>query len=260
MGDFSAFSRRGFVLALAFLAGAACGGSQPAAEAGGAAAKSVNVRTYGSLKATMEERNLGTVISLAQLRGDSALVGLGLLSALRGEVVMANGEAWLAYPNTDGTVRAQKAGANDETLNFLVAATVPEWQSVPLVEDTKFSDLGDAIERLAKSSLLDTSKPIPFVVDGPLVNLHFSVVNGVAFAADREVSPEALKTASPKVKLDSAEGTLVGFFSDGEHPEFLEPDTNVHVHVVVSSRSEAGHVDSVDLPHGTAVRLPLPAR
>jgi alpha-acetolactate decarboxylase len=260
MGDFRPISIRGCSLAFAFFAAAACGGARPTAEAGGSALKSVNVRTYGSLKATMEERSLGTVISLAQLRGDSALVGLGLLSSLRGEVLIVNGETWLSYPNTDGTVRSQKAGANDETLNFLVAATVPDWQSVPLEEDTKFSDLGDAIQRLATSSLLDTKKPIPFVVDGALVNLNFSVVNGVAFAADREVSPEALKTASPKVKLDSAQGTLVGFFSDDERPEFLEPGTDVHAHVVVSSRSEAGHVDSVDLPRGTAIRLPMPAR
>jgi alpha-acetolactate decarboxylase len=257
-----AFPMRCFLFSLSLFAGSACGGAPPATEPGASQSNSasVNVRTYGSLKATIEDRMLDKVVSLAQLRGDRALVGFGLLSALRGEVVLVNGEAWLSYPNTDGTVRSAKAGANDETLAFLVAATVPEWQDVPLTEDIEFDALDDVVERLAKSARLDTEKPIPFVVEGALVNLNYSVVNGAAFAAGGKLSREALKAASPKVKLASAQGTLVGFFSREERPEFLEPGTNVHVHVVVSSRNEAGHVDSVDLPRGTALRFPVPGR
>jgi acetolactate decarboxylase len=262
MTDLPAFPTRGFLLSLTLFAGSACGGARPATEPGGSqsTSASVNVRTYGSLKPTIEDRMLDSVVSLAQLRGDKALVGFGLLSALRGEVVVVNGEAWLSYPKTDGTLRSEKAGAHDETLAFLVAATVPAWQDVPLAEDVKFDDLADTVERLAKSSQLDTERPIPFVVEGALLNLNYSVVNGGAFAAEGKVSREALKAASPKVKLASAQGTLVGFFSREEHPEFLEPDTNVHVHVVVDSRSEAGHVDSVDLPRGTALRFPVPGQ
>lgn len=258
MTDLSVFSTYGRALGLGLVL-FGCGGQRPAAApvSADAAAASGAVRTYGSLRAAIEERRLDSVISLSRLRDEKALVGFGLLSALRGEVMMVGGESWLSYPKSDGTLRSEKAGANDETLAFLVVASVPDWQSVPLTEDTKLDELGEVVARLATTSGLDAEKPLPFLVEGALVNLQYSVINGAPFATDPQISREALRTASPRVKLESAQGTLVGFYSPEEQPDFLDPDTDVHVHVVVSSRNEAGHVENVDLPRGTNIRLPL---
>jgi acetolactate decarboxylase len=200
------------------------------------------------------------VVSLKSLRPAKNLIGLGSLSALRGEIVIIPNEIWVAYPHEAGALRANELGAADETAGFLVTASVPDWQTLPLPEDTDFSELPDAIEKLGESGGLNVERPFPFLIEGAFANLALKVVDGRAFQGQTRLSLEELEVAAAKAKLAAVDGVLVGFFASQDQPEFLHPGTRLHVHAVLPAEELAGHVDRVDLARGTTVRIPAPAR
>lgn len=219
----------------------------------------IALRTYGSLQFLMDQGQTRPVVSLASLRADKTLVGLGSLSALRGEIAIIPNEIWVAYPNDDGgTSRANELGAGDETAAFLVTASVPNWQTVPLEEDTSFDKLPEALEAIGRSAGLNVDRPFPFLIEGSLANLSFNVVDGRPFQGATRFDREQLSVASPKRKYDAIVGTVVGFFGKDEYREFLHPGTRLHAHVVLRSERQMGHVDSVDLPRGATFRVPAP--
>jgi acetolactate decarboxylase len=146
----------------------------------------------------------------------------------------------------------------DDTAGFLVTASVPAWQPVPITENVNFDDLPEAVEELASRAGLDVQRPFPFLIDGALANLEFNVADGRNFPTGVAVTRDELMVSAAKSKFASIEGTIVGFFGKGEHPAFLHPDTHLHLHVIVPSEKKMGHVDRVDLPRGVTVRVPLP--
>jgi acetolactate decarboxylase len=219
-----------------------------------------SIETYGSLQAVIDYGKTGSVVGLSRFKGNKSMIGLGLLSSLRGEFAVVEGEAWVSYPNNDGTLRSTELGANDETAAFMIAAVVPDWQSLALPQQAAFDDLEDAIENLGRSAGLDVERPFPFLIEGALVNLAFSVVDGRAFMSETALSRDALMAASVKAQYPSVQGTIVGFFSKQEQPEFLEPGASMHLHVILRNEKQAGHVTRVDLPTGSSFRLPVPSR
>jgi len=238
----------------------ACGSRPPPLEPGAASATPpVEVRTYGSLQDMFERGATRPVVSLASLKGERGLVGLGSLSGLRGEIAIVPGGIWVSQRNDDGSSSTKELGAGDETAAFLVAASVTEWQPIPLAENVPFDDLPDAIEELAGRAGVDVSRPFPLLIDGPLANLELNVVDGRAFPSGVKISREALMVSAAKSKFDSVEGTIVGFFGAGR-PDFLHPETQLHLHVLVPSKNQMGHVDHVDLPRGATVRVPVSRR
>ena len=198
-------------------------------------------------------------MALAPLKKDKHAVGLGLLSSLRGEITLFDGQAFLSVPSPDGGFRTEELGAHEDGAAFLVMASVPEWQSVSLPQNTVLEDLPSALSELAEGAGVDVERPFPFLLEGGVGNLVLSVVDGSAFAGEREVSEDALKAASRKATRASCQGTGVGFFAKGEHPEYLA-SSPIHLHFVEQSGKLAGHVEQVDLPSGTRFRLPLARR
>jgi alpha-acetolactate decarboxylase len=243
-------------LPLALAAACSRGGGEVRGAEGAAAAPSL-VRTHGSFEAATRQGKTSKVVDLAPLRADKQSLGLGLLSSLRGEVTMFDGQVFLSLPNQDGSFRTEELGAHQDGAAFMVVASVPHWQTVQLPKNTSLDELPAALEELAQGAGLDVEQPLPFMIEGGVGNLTLSVVDGSAFAGDRQVSDDALKTASRKVTRASCQGTGVGFFAKGDHPEFLAEGTAVHLHFVEQLTKLAGHVESVDLPSGTSFRLPV---
>lgn len=242
------------------LLSAACSHGGADAKSASASAPAVAVQVHGSLEAATRQGKTSSVVSLSPLKADKHSLGLGLLSSLRGEITAFDGRAFLSVPSPDGSFRTDELGAHEDGAAFLVTASVPEWQSVSLPRNTVLEDLPSALEELAEGAGLDVERPFPFMIEGGVGNLTLSVVDGSAFVGEREVSADALKAASRKAKRASCQGTGVGFFAKGEHPDFLVPDSQVHLHFVEQSGTLAGHVESVDLPSGTQFRLPLARR
>jgi alpha-acetolactate decarboxylase len=192
-------------------------------------------------------------------KADKHWVGLGLLSSLRGEVTLFDGQAFLSVPSADGAFQTEELGAHEDGAAFLVVASVPDWQSASLPKDAVLEDLPSTLLDLAEGAGIDVSRPFPFMIEGSVGNLILSVVDGSAFAGERQVSEDALNAASRKATRVSCQGTGVGFFAKGEHPEFLA-SSPIHLHFVEQSGKLAGHVEHLDLPRGTRFRLPVARR
>jgi hypothetical protein len=226
---------------------------------GASAAPAFSIQTYGSLNRAMEDGDTEPKLSLAKLRGDKTLIGLGALSGFRGELLIADGEIWASYPKDDGTSYAQEVGTREEVAAFAVTAHVPRWQGLPIPENVSFDDLEDNVAKLATDAGLDPERPFPFMIDGALVNLKFHVVDGRAFPPGTKLNDDALMAAAAKTTRASTPGVLVGFYSKRSAPEFLHPNSHLHLHVLIRADQQMGHVDHVDLPSGITFRVPVPA-
>lgn len=241
--------------------GLACAPRAPIPEPGGAtfgAGMPIEVKTYGSLREMYEKGATRPVVSLPSLGNDPNRVGIGRLSGLRGEIAILPGETWVAHRSDDGASVGRQLGNADETAAFLATSVVRNWQPIPLSQDVSFAELPNAIQELAQRAGLNPDRPFPLLIEGALANLSFHVVDGRAFPSGVKISPQELMVSAAKNKYSSVEGTLVGFFGKHGHPELLEPDSRLHLHVVVPSKNQMGHVDHVDLPRGATVRVPLP--
>lgn len=216
------------------------------------------MRAQGSFEGATRKGQTGALVPLLPLKADKTLVGLGVLSSLRGEVTLFGGQAFLSVPSQDGAFHTEELGSHQDAAAFMVVASVTDWQTVALPKDTQLDDLPSALEQMAEGAGLDIEQPFPFMIEGSVGNLTLSVLDGSAFAGDKELSEDALKAASRKATRATSQGTGVGFFAKAEHPEFLASGTQVHLHFVEQSNALAGHVEHIDLPSGTSFRLPIP--
>jgi acetolactate decarboxylase len=223
------------------------------------AESAVDFRTYGTLHGLMEGKT-GAHVSLASLRGDKSLVGLGSLSELRGEVWIFGGEVWVSYPKDDKTAWARELGTLNETAAFVVTARVPEWQTGTVSRDVPFEELPDFVEGLARGAGLDSKRPFPIVIEGELSGLALNVVDGRGFTTGKKIAREELMDAAVKAEYPRAEGVIVGFFSSRDRPDFVHPGSRLHLHVLLRGENQVGHVDRVALTRASQIRLPTARR
>jgi alpha-acetolactate decarboxylase len=224
-----------------------------------AAESAVDLKTYGTLHGLMDGQT-GAQVSLASLRSDKSLVGLGSLSELRGEVWIFGGEVWVSYPKDDKSAWARELGTLNETAAFLVTARVPEWQTGPVSREVPFDELPDFVEGLAREAGLDSKRPFPMVIEGELANLALNVVDGRGFTTGKKIPREELMAAAAKAEYPRAEGVIVGFFSSRDRPDFVHPGSRLHLHVLLRGESQVGHVDRVALTRASQIRLPAARR
>ena len=215
------------------------------------------IRTYSTLQALMEEGNTGPHVSLATLKPDKALIGIGSLSELRGEIWIYGGEVWLGYPKDDKSAWARELGVLNESAAFAATARVTEWQTGPVSRDVPFEELADFVEGLARGAGLDLKGPIPIAVEGKFTNLALNVVDGRGFPPGKKIPRDALMAAAAKAEYASVEGVIVGFFARGERPELIHPGARLHLHVLLRGENQVGHVDRVTLTPASQVRLPV---
>jgi hypothetical protein len=223
------------------------------------AAPRATLTTYGSLSEVMQQGRTGPAVWLRKMTDDPSLVGIGTLSALRGEVAVVDGRVWLGYATDATTSHGRALDGSDETASFLSVASVPEWRRYTLATGVLSAGIERRLEKLSRDAGLDTRRLLPVVISGRLLNLRFHVADGRGMKAGRPVSQKELLAASSKGGAEDVDGVLVGFFSTGQHPAILEPGSQLHLHVVLTQKPDVGHVDQVDLDVGTTVRLPLPA-
>jgi acetolactate decarboxylase len=224
------------------------------------AAPDATLGIHGSLRALTEDGSIGPSVWLSTLNGDPALVGLGSLSGLRGEVLLVDGKVWLGYPTGPEGSYARELGVSDETAAFLVTARVPAWRTLSLARAVPFEALEAGIEQLGRDAGIDVEKPFPFVIQGQLEQLEFNVVNGRGFEANKPIPRPVLLASATKGAVETTEGVLVGFYGKHDPSLFAHPGSLVHVHVLLPEQRQVGHVDHVDLPAGVTVRVPEPRR
>lgn len=232
-------------LVLAMMLLPACGAAPPEA---------VHVRHFGELRQIMHEGRTGPAVQLREVVPGPHAYGIGALSELRGEVTVLDDVVWTAYPRADGTADVRSGPVTDEAAALLVVAAVPRWRELVLTEDIPPDGLDAAIERLAGAAGVDTTRPFPVRISGPLIDLRWHVVDGSKLAPGSSHADHA-RTAVRGV-VSEGEGELVGFHSREHQGVFTHRGSSTHFHVVVAASRITGHVDGVGVRRGATIFFP----
>jgi hypothetical protein len=216
--------------------------------------------SYGSLSDLMQLGRTGPAVWLRKMGDDPSLVGIGMLSGLRGEVAVVGGRVWLGYATDATNSHGRTLDGADESAAFLAVASVPEWRTFSLATGERSDGLAGRLQKLSRDVGLDASRLIPVVITGRLLNLRYHVADGRGMRTGDPIAEKDLVAVSSKGYQEDADGVLVGFFSTGVHPAILQPELPLHLHVVIDDIPAVGHVDWVDLDAGARVRLPMAVR
>lgn len=234
---------------LAFLLLSACSENEaPRADTG--IPSPGEVRHFGTVHAVMQGKWTSSVSLTEGLAGAGAY-GLGALSELRGEFVAMPGQVWLSFPTTTPLPRVEKNREVDESAALLVAANASMLRKVTVEADVSSTEVESRIAAAAKSAGVDTSMPFLFVVEGTLRAVHWHVVDGTRVPPGTRPNETAQKGV-----VESAEATIVGFYSEGDEGVFTMMGQRTHMHAVLRDGSVAGHVESVEIPAGSTIAVP----
>jgi alpha-acetolactate decarboxylase len=221
--------------------------------AGASGAVVIPITLHNSLDGLTKGR-LGAAVSLGAVSRGRALVGIGSLSGLRGEIAILDGAIWVSYPNGEG-VRTERLEQRDELVAFLATPSVDVWISHELDHTVPYERIPAEVERAVAQTKLDRSRPFPIVIEGELSDLKFNVVDGSALTNDHPSREDMLRTAV-KVDLPAARGSLVGYYFQHEQPALIHAGQHVHLHVVLPEANQMGHLDAVTIQRGARSRLP----
>ncbi len=211
----------------------------------------------GTIAALMDGRYDGD-LSLGELltRGD---LGIGTIQHLDGELVIVDGDAWVAHG--DGTVTAVTPATRTP---FAVVCRFRPAAERELTGPIGFTELTAALDAIAP-----TDEPVVAVrVDGEFRDLRLRSVHAqeLPYPPLREVVSHQTEWT-----VDQAHGSVIGFrFPDaasgievaGYHLHFLSDDRRVGGHVldlVVTSavaRVDGAHDLSVEVPNGLTLGVP----
>ncbi len=246
--------RSGLVVAAAFLLACRTGGVPRDAPA---PSPSPEVEVHGALREMMHEGRTGPVVEVSRATGTPDALAVGALAHLAGEVTVLDGEAWPSYAEADGTAPTVRTRAPSDSAALLVVGRLPAAQWVTLEEDIPLAALSGRIAALAQARGVDTARPFPFVVEGPLRDVAWHVVDGRKLRAGASHHEHA--AAGVQGRKDRTTGVLVGFHSTRHHGVFTHHDSDSHVHVVLPGENASGHLDGVTVERGARLRLPAPS-
>jgi len=230
-----------------------------AAADGPAQAAAGEITVYGTLREMMHQGRTDARVTLDALLPDPALVAVGALADLAGEITVVGGTAYLSYPDGDSKVRTEVSTAPVAGAALLVASQVPAWTNVRTEEPILFEDLDDAVARLAARAGVGNRKRFPFMMTGDLEDLRWHVVDSRRLP-EGPSTHEDHQAASVRAAVKNGPATLIGFYSGHDQGIFTHMNSKTHVHCVVDEPLSSGHVDHVVIPAGTIVSFPAPRR
>jgi len=211
------------------------------------------IQQWGAMRRVLGEGRTEGRVALADLAGSEDLYAVGALAALEGEVTIVDGQVWIAQADGE-SAPSRLLGDGELQATLLVAARVPVWRTYPLNADVSPLELDGYVSAAAASHGIDTSRPFPFLVKGPVTHLEAHVVNGMC---PMQAEPDS-DHAPVRFHLETVDATLVGIHAEGQAGVLTHHGSTTHIHVVVpGQRTRMGHVESVGLGRGASLWLPV---
>lgn len=215
------------------------------------------VERWGGMKEVLHDGKTERRVGLAEVTKEPHVYGVGAVEGLAGEIVILDGEAWVARREGSGVRTARVSGDNDAGATLLVAAGVPRWSGVTLDRSLVTREFEDFLA--TQGETMGLPSPFPFVVTGTLDAVEFHVVDGRCPMGDQQPGG-SMTPAAAGATLRGTEGTLVGFFAEDMAGLVTHHGSRVHVHVLIAGdgpEPRMGHVDSLTVHAGAVVRFPV---
>ncbi len=212
--------------------------------------KPTTVEQWGSMKEVLRQGHTEARVRLSEICKSDSMVAVGALDGLRGEITVIGGEAWIARAPQVATVVGERTRTSTESATLLVASDVSAWQKSSITEEAG-AELDAIVVAHAEAAGMDVSKPFPFIVEGEFADIQLHVIRGGCPIAN----PDGPKPA--RVHEDLAKGRIVGFYARNSSGDLTHHTSDVHAHIILDGEGlVSGHLDSVQLRSGNALRLP----
>ena len=199
-------------------------------------------------------------VKLSELVAQPHFYGVGAIEGLKGELTILDGKILATSAPTQAELTP--IHVTDETqATLLIGDHVDQWTPIELDADYVGSAFEDQIKKLAQQQGLDTSKPFPFWIKGPILNMEFHVIRGACPVHAQKKGIELSDDEKPfHHHVDQVDGQLVGVFALGAAGKITHPGTSMHVHVVFTEDQQTneitGHVERFGVAKGAVLYLP----
>jgi alpha-acetolactate decarboxylase len=181
----------------------------------------------------------------------SNLYAVGPPEGLRGEITILDSQPYVSTIE-DGRIVVGQSFRHHAL--FLVWVEVAAWREVPLPSTVStYRDVESFVPVAARATGLDTARPLPFLLRGPVTRLDFHIFN------KRDTlphSPEVHERIKVKFAVQEVAAEMIGFWSDKHEGIFIPQGRTAHIHFRTSDTAMAGHVDELKLGPGSVLALP----
>ncbi len=216
-------------------------------------AQPFSLERYGSLKRIIQEKDLDGVVSLEEALAGPHVYAVGMIAGAAGEITVIDGDASLNYGKSGIGNPVTEIRKGDEAA-LLIVAHVGRWRTVPIPENMTEVELHGFVLEEARKSGVNTREPFPFLIEGTIRKLVWSVLDGT----DPELTRQTHQLFFRKLVGYRAEANavLLGFYPAELQSELAWPGEWWHVHVLFRNEKTTGHVNAFSVEKGALLRLP----
>ncbi|XOV65826.1 MAG: acetolactate decarboxylase [Fluviicola sp.] len=209
-----------------------------------------DIEIVGAMKEVMWKGELGGKIKLDTISNKEGLYGLGPVSYMKGELLINNGQSYVAKVNSDSTMTVEKTF--EVSAPFFVYSNVNEWEEQALPSEIKtIQDLENFIDAKTKSS----KRPFSFKLIGHVAEAKIHIQN---LPDGTEVSsPEEAHQGQVSYAVNNEDAEIVGFFSTEHKGVFTHHDSFLHMHLITKDETKMGHLDALEIG---SMKLYLPKK
>jgi hypothetical protein len=210
-----------------------------------------NIETFGEFRNLLLRGDFGVKAVVGEVMSRFPSIGVGAVSAGRGEITIADGRLIISYGKSDA-----HPSSYAETAALLATATVKEWQAIQVISDVAPAALDGFLAQTAKTGGLDPDKTFPFQLRGAFgpyaMHVNIAPTGGpygmglpMALTVERKGADIAGSVAGLYVSL-----SLVGIVSHGGE--------RTHAHWIAADGASTAHLDTWGIKAGTTLLLPKP--
>lgn len=208
---------------------------------------------HGTMREVMMEGKTQGRVELVPLQGDPALVGIGALENLSGEVVLLDGVAWCTRSGDLGALDTRAGARPGQKAALLATARVSSWMGIPVPEGLAASAIEGFVAQAARDYGLGQTPTFPFVIEGGFRDVRAHVLHGRC----PEMGAGPPETEPVRRLLPVAHGRLVGFYTELEPGKLTHKGQKTHVHILVKEGEPiVAHVDTLHVEAGAVLKLP----
>lgn len=209
------------------------------------------VEYRGALQTMMHEGDLRAAIALDSLQNRPHLFALGAIENLKGEILIYDGQAFVASVQDRAVAVARDF---NHKAALLVFVQIKNWREVEVPREIQTAAEFEAfLLQTAKQSGLKIDEPIPFRLEGK-ASVDWHVIDWAE--GDTIHTHEKHRNSGLHGRLQNEAVEILGFYSSRHHGIFTHRGSNLHLHVKTASGTLAAHVDELRLLAGMRLFLP----